>query len=916
MRDEQTNVRDAPSSFVGRATDIAELSERFDRGARLVTVTGPGGMGKTRLAVRFAQARLQAYCAHGGGGVWFCDLTEARTLTGMAAVIAGVLRARLPDSVTDATAAADLGPVIARRGRTLLVLDNFEHLVSVGGAALDLWLTAAPRAHLLVTSRLALGRPGEQLWPLQPLPDEDAVDLFLRRTEQVRPDLRPSDADVALVSAIVRSLEGMPLAIELAASRMAILSPAQLHARLDRPLDLLADRGPGAGRHTSVRRTVLDSVRLLRPADRDAFAACAVFRSGFTLEAGEAVVGRPEAMDSIEALTRHSLLRVLPAGGPGGELRFSFFDTVREVASELLADSPERDDVATRHAAFFAGLARDLGPTAAIRSGGPEALRMERETMNLLAAHAHTIALAGRTSDEAAAHQAVAIAVGLDPLLSARGLSRLRLRLLDEALGAATTARADPRRPEIVEACLARGLALRELGAMDGAREALEEGLRRAARAHLPALEAVAHARIGEIIEIAGGTAEAHVRFERALGILASSPDDAARASREADILLRDGHAHRREGALDRAEAAVAEAVVRYRRLNHDEGLAAAMYEAAVVAMFQGRSDVALERFDEGLRVARGADVRAVAGALVTARGGLLQEMGRVDEALAHHAEAARVFRELGSRYRETSALYYQATAYLERGDARDAERVLAQASERVRGLGSPRYEALIEGCRALVFGRHGDLAAAEQAMQRARAAASACATEGALAATVAVHAMTLEVCRSAEPDSNEAPHARKRTEPGSNEAPARVLVEAHPSDDSRFALRMLTAALHPPRARTSPALAVWRGARAFQPPSAPEKVELVRRAPLRRILELLVDRRLDAPGEAVAVEDIVSAGWPGERIQVQAALNRAYVALTTLRKLGLRDVLVTGTGGYWLHPAIPLERVEDEDTH
>ena len=374
----------------------------------------------------------------------------------------------------------------------------------------------------------------------------------------------------------------------------------------------------------------------------------------------------------------------------------------------------------------------------------------------------------------------------------------------------------------------------------------------------------------------------------------------------EAETYLRSAHAHRREGGLAGAEVAVTESVARYRRLGHDEGLGAALYEAAVIAMFQARGEVAMARFDEGLVVARRADARATIGALTTARGGLLQEQGALDEALFHHAEAARIFRELGSRYRETSALYYLASAYLERGDASEAERLLVQALERARGVGSPRYEALIESARAVALGQLGDGAAASEAIERARRSQARCEREPALAATVAIHGFTVELATVAAED-----RAARR---GQVTSEARALVEAHPSDDSRFALRVLVAQgrATPPDERR--ALRIGRGGESFALPGEERAVDLSRRAPLSRVLLLLATRRREAPGEPVPVEEIIRAGWPDERIEARSALNRAYVALATLRKLGLRGVMQTNAGGYCLSPAVAVRFLEAGD--
>jgi predicted ATPase/predicted negative regulator of RcsB-dependent stress response len=877
------------SSFVGRAADIAGVARLFEAGARLVTITGPGGMGKTRVAIRYAEAQVAALSAHGGGGAWICDLTEARSAMDIAAAVAAALGAELRERMGEAAAVEELGRAMARRGRLLVVLDNFEHLAREA-PIVGAWTAIAGEARFLCTSRVALDLPGEALWPLDALPRDDAVALFLARARDVRPNLDAGAGDREVLAEIVQRLDGMPLALELAASRMAVLSPPELRDRLRRPLDLLVRRRDET-RHASVRRAVLDSVQLLGDAERAAFAACAVFRGGFGLDAAEAVLG-DGALARLEALAKGSLLRAVPAEDLGGALRFSFFETIREVAQERFAEDPERAAIERRHAAFYADLGRRLGPEAAIRTGTAIGI-LGRELENMVEAHARAAAAGDAAT-------AITLALGLDPLLSVRGQSSLRRRLLDTAIALARAAAGVVGDGTLAEALLARALACRELGEVDAARADLDAGLALAEAAGRPALAALAHLRVGEIVEVAGATAEARERFSRALTVLARAPQDPARTVLEAETHLRMGHAHRREGALDQAEASVGEAAARYRLLGHDEGLAGVLYEGAVVAMFQGRAEVALARYDEGLAVARRVGAGNVGAALTTARGSLLQELGRPEEARASHAEAARVFHDLGSRYREMSALYYLATAYVDTGEPAEAEKILARALDRGRGVGAPRYEVLIEGCRAVALAMLGDRAASDAALAAADRAMTACGSEQALAATLAVHRLTLSL-----PEASPARRAEA-------EASARAIVAAHPSDDSRFALRTLLAALRPEALPTPSALVVLEDARGFRLPHASAPVDLSRRAPLRGILALLARRRRDAPGEAVPLPAIIDAGWPGEKIQAEAAINRVHVALTTLRKLGLRELLVTADGGYMLDPAVAMVLAAD----
>jgi tetratricopeptide (TPR) repeat protein len=446
----------------------------------------------------------------------------------------------------------------------------------------------------------------------------------------------------------------------------------------------------------------------------------------------------------------------------------------------------------------------------------------------------------------------------------------------------------------LAEGLLARGLARRELGELDVARADLDAGLSRANASSSPALAALAELRIGEIVEVGGSTGNARARFATALELLASAPENETRTLREAEAHQRIGHALRREGALDEAASAIEAAATRYRKLGHDEGLAWALYEAAVVAMFRGRMDEALARFDEGLSVARRSGARTVGAVLTTGRGGLLQDLGKAEEALVHHADAAQVFRELGTRYREMSAVYYLATAYLDTGDAHEATRFLTFALELSRDVAVPRYEALIEGGRAVALAALGDRNSAEQALANAERARASCGSEHALRATIAIHGLTLAVQASA------GDAARAVTE-------AEALASANPSDDSHFALRMLLVASGRRAQPTPNALVLFEDRRCVRLPRAKETTDLSGREPLWSIVRLLARRRNETPGEAVPVDDILAAAWPGERIGAEAAMNRIYVALATLRRLGLRPYLVTGSGGYLFSPAISV---------
>ena len=331
----RTNVRRSASSFVGRVAERRGIARLFEKGARLVTLMGLGGLGKTRIALRFAENEVARYSTPGAGGVWFCDLTDVRDPSRAAEVVASELGITLPARETEGEVMRELGRALSARKSILVVLDNFEQLSGAAEASVGVWMREAPRARFLVTSRVALCVDGEHRWPLRPMalpPSEgadasklrqvEAVDLFLKRASQIDPDLEIDDRTLETVSAIVRRLEGVPLAIELAVARLSVLSVAQLASRLSATTHLPTPEGEG--RHGSMRRAIADSYVALGDDAQRGLSGCSIFVGGFTLDAAERVLGSPGRpfLQSLETLRTHSLVRVHPTREPSSEPRF------------------------------------------------------------------------------------------------------------------------------------------------------------------------------------------------------------------------------------------------------------------------------------------------------------------------------------------------------------------------------------------------------------------------------------------------------------------------------------------------------------------------------------------------------------------------------------------------------------------
>jgi predicted ATPase len=352
-----------PSRLVGRAAELAELRRLLTAGdSRLVTLVGPGGIGKTRLALATADSVRTAF----PDGVAAVMLAAVRTPEDVPAGVASALG--LPE--TFGRAPADAVGDFLRPRRVLLVLDNFEQVVGAS-PLVGRWLAEAGRLRVLATSREVLNLTGEHVFPVPPLrvgdsgdaedlARSDAVELFVDRARAVRPDLVVDPDLLRTIGEICRRLDGLPLAIELAAARVRMLDPDAILRRLDRRLELLTG-GPRdvAARQQALSATIQWSYDLLGERDRVLFARLGAFAGGFFLDAAEAVCLDDavvvDVLDGLGSLVDKSLIRT--DGTVDGVPRFTMLETIREFAGDRLTESGESDRVLRFHAEYFERLA-------------------------------------------------------------------------------------------------------------------------------------------------------------------------------------------------------------------------------------------------------------------------------------------------------------------------------------------------------------------------------------------------------------------------------------------------------------------------------------------------------------------------------------------------------------------------------
>ena len=398
-----SNIEPSLDRFVGRETELTTLNNYFREGAHLVTLKGFGGAGKTRFSRRFARTMMFEW----KGGAWFVDLTERTTVLGVAHAIATVLDIPLSGQGDERQLMDHLGARIAAIGPVLIVLDNFEQVIDHAPATVGRLLTLAPEGVFLVTSRESLKLPAEHIFQLDPLPVKDSVELFKLRAETAGgrwPNTKKTDA---VIQRITKRLDGLPLAIELAAARARMMSPEQILDRLSQRFKLLAGARRGAIPRQATLRALIDwSWDLLEPWEKSGLAQVSVFREGFSMEAAEAVLDlsawpdAPWSLDVVGSLLDKSLLRSRQVSG---QPRFEMYVSIQEYAAEKLngVEDANRPDAAQhtqhRHAAWFANLGKH-------RSGRlPEPKSHSHRSIELIDELDNLIAGAGYGNSETAA---------------------------------------------------------------------------------------------------------------------------------------------------------------------------------------------------------------------------------------------------------------------------------------------------------------------------------------------------------------------------------------------------------------------------------------------------------------------------------------------------------------------------------
>jgi non-specific serine/threonine protein kinase len=659
------NLPHAVTSFVGRERELDDVVRHLER-VRLVTLAGPGGVGKTRLALRAAAGALASF----PDGVWFVDLTAARDRAGipMAFATACGVREEPGASLTGTLARA------LRDRRTLLVVDNCEHVVVACGEFVEHLLRSCPRVKALATSREPLGVGGELVWQLEPLavPPEkadgdvlayDAVALFRDRAMLARPSFEVTAENAAEVAEVCRKLEGLPLAIELAAARVRTLPVDQIRARLSDRLSFLT-KGPrtAAPRHQTLRAAIDWSHDLLAPVEKAVFRRLAVFGDGWTLDAAKAIcAGGPIAPDDVadllDQLVDKSLVTV--GGGESGT-RYRLLESVHQYASEKLADAGEDDEVRRRHRDYFSAFAERVSR----KMGGPEVeecvAKLEAERQNLAAALLWT-----RAEGDLEALARTVKCLAFNWYLRGHWSEWVWFRWL-----AGREDLPDEIRAEVLPW-------LGEMAYLTGDYEQSENFVREALelRRSLGDLQGAATSllRVGGIAQVVGDHECARACYEESLAL-----------SREIDNTYGVGSAlHNMAGLAideedyDRAERLFEESREIFESLGGTFlGAYSIPHYMAKLALVRGDLPGAAALVASLVAKIRQGGLKQALGWTLVLAGDVAREDGRPLEAAAHYAEAVRIQEELGDRMGFASGLAGLATAAAALGHPAEALRL------------------------------------------------------------------------------------------------------------------------------------------------------------------------------------------------------------------------------------------------
>ena len=683
------NLPVQPTPLIGReqiSVTACGLLRRAD--VRLLTLTGPGGTGKTRLGLHVAADVLEDF----EYGIYFVPLAAIRDPTLVASSIARILGIQekagqvLLDSLQESL----------QDKQMLLVLDNFEQVVAAAPLVAQL-LAACPHLKCLVTSRVALRLSGEHEFPVPPLDLPDlrdlptiatlsqyaAVNLFIQRAVAVKPDFQVHNTNAAAVAEICVRLDGLPLALELAAARIKLLSPQAILARLGRRLEFLRGARDMPDRHQTLRHAIAWSYDLLEAGEQALFRRLAVFARGGTLEAIEAVcqavhapaIGPGQALDVLDgvaSLVDKSLLR--QAEQASGEPRFRMLETIREYGLECLTASGEEPAVRRAHAHYYLGLAEAAESALAGPAQATWLERLEEEHDNLRAALRWA-------TEGGAAEEGLRLAGALCEFWLVRGYLREGWEWLRHVLRLATASTHTTARVKVLTGA---GHMAHNLGDYAAAWALFEESLALGRACGDMRGIATALNNLGWVATHRGDFTEARALSEESLAL----GWELGTTESIATSLNNLGFVAYFQGAYAAAAALHQESLEQWRALGDKRGIAIASCNIGRIAHRQGDYGRATALFEEGLILLRDVGAQQICAWAASFLADVVHDQGHVERAMALLEESSTIFRDIGDRDGLAYTLSVLGTIPQARGDSRQALALYEESLKLCRELG------------------------------------------------------------------------------------------------------------------------------------------------------------------------------------------------------------------------------------
>ena len=908
------------TSFLGREPALRRVWELREEGARLITVVGPPGIGKTRLVLQFHRR-----CLERGEASFFCDVRDATTTEALCLAVGRAAGIQLGEKGSFKETIDGLGRALDACDACTLILDNFEQLPVEAATALRTWLGRASKLRFVVTSRSLLRVRGEQVYELGPLElpatAEDvtspAVQLFVNRARSVEPRFDVEGPRARLVVELVRRLEGVPLLIELAAGQMRRTSLSELLRRLEgHLLELEGHRAHVEGPHATLRAAIDGSWSLLSPVEQAALCQLTVFRGGFTPEAAQAVLDLsthddvPEIADLLAALRDASLLRVQRADLGVGSIRWNMYASIREYGEDKLTTA-QAFAAKDRHARWCLRFG-DENAASKVRGRSDESLALVRcEIDNLRAAFDWIVHRDGDRSSSELGRLArilfdgirdeapsVAVEILTSALRAQSGSAAGGESRLESAQGA-----------EVIDLLLDRAGARRAIGDYPGAEEDLvhatklgpsperagriaferaivtfmrgrpkraldmmKHALANAERLDDRVLQGQSHSAIAWMSADAFCDVSALDHYERAMVLLAETSDLGALARTRMLWSIHRGYFRRSP-----SRKVIQDAVSESRRRGDRWCEASGLMSLGMLHHDEGRLAPALQEYEASREVAARAGLRYPLGSAELMAGLALDGQGDGAGARAAYHRALVCYRAVGGIRTGSLAEIVLAGRLARDGDPDGSFALVSCAEARLESGGDVAFRALakiqycqVELARACVARAMGEIGSFRE-----------------LRARLSERVETVKGLRVVS----------RARENGVSES---TLLEC--SILARILLELLEGALH----QADTCLTVWADGSTLQVGDEP-RVAVPSGPAIRRILQALADRRVREPGAALTADDLIGVGWPVEKMRPDAATNRLHNTLARLRQLGLGEHLLRRKEGYFLDPTVPI---------